>query len=90
MWPLANSLSQPGWPNSHGSRWAFFMPHSRHLRNSPFSGHFVVRSACYTRAITVRQHVQRVHDLGMFQFFTAHFRVGGLVYPFLRDEGKEQ
>ena len=25
---LARSLLQPGWPKSHGSRWAFFRPHS--------------------------------------------------------------
>ena len=42
------------------------------------------------RAVAIRQHMQRMHDLRMLQLFAAHFSVGDFIYPFLRDEGKEQ
>jgi hypothetical protein len=61
-----------------------------HLIGGPFGSEFVVGSSGYARAVAIREHVQRVHDLGMLQFFAAHFRVGGFIYPFLRDEGEEQ
>ena len=80
---------EPAWmPEVPRFQMAVFHAPFRHFRDSPLSRHFVIRGAGDTRTIPIRQHVQGLKNLRVFQFFAPHLRVAGFVHFFLAEEKK--
>ena len=81
------SLTQPGWPKSHGSRWPLVKPQLSICLIAHSRGGLVVGRSGDPRPVHVGEQVQRPHDLRVAGLFLADLGVDVGVQLFLRLEG---